>query len=323
MSVSMTDDELEKFKVEINLVEYVRAQGYEIDTYKSSRSSIILRKGDDKLIIGTDQDGHGIYFSVREEADNGSIIDFVQKRQGINLGQVRKELRPWIGVAPTPESFSYRPKQGRQRAPKPEPSSKDRQRVTAEYMRMWPQPLGGHPYLRNRGIESVILEDHRFKDRIKRDGKGNAVFPHYDRQGLIGYELKNKDFTGFAPGGEKRLWYSANLGRERRVMFVESAIDALSHAQLEAREGRSDAQETAYVSFGGQLSGEQFELLKSAVIKARERGSEIVIGVDNDPDGDKYAEKIWEIAPEAEAKREVPGCKDWNEEINKELINAR
>ena len=93
-------DELERFKSQINLAEYAQAQGYEIDRKESSRASTVMRSGGDKIIVATDTDGHGIYFSVRDDADHGSIIDFVQKRQGLNLGQVRKELRPWIGDRP-------------------------------------------------------------------------------------------------------------------------------------------------------------------------------------------------------------------------------
>ena len=91
-------DELERFKSRINLTEYMAAQGYQLDKTESSRHSVVMRSlGDDKLIVAKGQDGHWVYFSVRDEADNGSIIDFVQRRQGLNLGQVRRELRLWIG----------------------------------------------------------------------------------------------------------------------------------------------------------------------------------------------------------------------------------
>jgi hypothetical protein len=114
------DDELERFKSQISLAEYAQAQGYEIDHRESGRASLVMRNGDDKIIVATDADGHGIYFSVRDDADNGSVIDFVQMRQGLNLGQVRKELRGWC-----PGSSSYSPvtTSAADRPRKQEPSS--------------------------------------------------------------------------------------------------------------------------------------------------------------------------------------------------------
>ena len=32
------------------------------------------------------------------------------------------------------------------------------------------------------------------------------VFPHFDREGPCGYEIKNQGFAGFAVGGTKGLW---------------------------------------------------------------------------------------------------------------------
>lgn len=52
----------------------------------------------DKVIVKRDADQHDVYFSLRDERDDGSIIDFAMRRKGLNLGQVRKELRPWIGL---------------------------------------------------------------------------------------------------------------------------------------------------------------------------------------------------------------------------------
>ncbi len=190
-------NELEAFKSEINLTEFAATQGYVIDRKESSRSSIVMRREDgDKIIVARDRrDNHWVYFSVRDEKDNGSLIDFVQHRNGLNLGEVRKLLRPWIGKGsspPRPPAHSYAPV---------EPSSKNRARVAAEYSRM--QPLSRHPYLeQERNIPAAVLSDQRFAGCIRIDGRGNAVFPHFD-DGVCGYELKNRGFTGFSKGGEK------------------------------------------------------------------------------------------------------------------------
>src|SRR5580692_9505185 len=97
----MMDVELESFKSKIDLRAYAAGQGYQLDRKESWRGSAVMRHpAGDKIVIKRGADGHFVYFSVRRDDDNGSIIDFVQKRQRLSLGAVRKELRPWIGQSP-------------------------------------------------------------------------------------------------------------------------------------------------------------------------------------------------------------------------------
>lgn len=301
------DDELERFKSGINLAEYAEAHGYEIDGRESSKASTVMRKGDDKIVVATDQDGHGVYFSVRNDADNGSIIDFIQKRQGINLGKVRQELRPWTGS----NSSSYRPKRKpeAQRPSKPQPSTGDRRQVLANFSKMQPTD-GHHDYLEDvRKISQETLEDPRFAGMVRKDERGNAVFPHYDQDGLSGYELKNEDFTGFSKGGQKAVWQSSNIDDAEKVVIVESAIDALSHAQL------GGDPEAAYLSTGGSLSDFQKELIRALMRKAAERDAEIIIATDDDEAGRRLREELEEMAPPGAkiSGQECEGGKDWNE----------
>ena len=177
----------------------------------------------DKDIFKRGMYGHYFFFSVRDDRDNGSIIDWVQHRsRGMSLGAVRKELRPWIGQPPIPvPAFAPLHK-----------TEKDRMRVEAAYARM-KDAVDGHPYLeRERAIPRALLGSDRFAGRVRIDDRSNAVFPHFDAQGLSGYELKNIGFTGFASGGSKGLWLSQEMPDDNRLIFCEAAIDALSHAVL-------------------------------------------------------------------------------------------
>jgi hypothetical protein len=305
------EDELERFKTGINLAEYAESQGYQVDRKESSRASTVMRQGGDKIIVATDQDGHGIYFSVRDGLDHGSIIDFVQRRQGLNIGQARKALRPWLD-SPSP---SHRPKVERkpeaERARKPEPSTADRQRVLAVWMTLTPAE-GRHPYLESeRKLSRATLADPRFIGMVRRDARGNAVFPHYDRQGLAGYELKNAGFTGFGKHGTKAIWHSANLASAPRVVIVESAIDAMSHAQV------SKDREAAYLSTGGSMSEHQRDLVRGVLAKAAVRGAEVVLATDRDEAGRKLAQEVARLAPAGArlSRLEPANGKDWNDQL--------
>lgn len=95
--------ELEPFKTNINLVEFAINQfGYTVDVVRSSPNSIVLRKGEaEKLIVTRDVDGHYVYFApiTSYQNDWGSIIDFIQARQRVTLGQVRVILRSYQGTS--------------------------------------------------------------------------------------------------------------------------------------------------------------------------------------------------------------------------------
>src|ERR1700722_7521028 len=93
-------DELEEFKRRINLTEYAAAIGYRLDRRASSRNSAVMsHPAGDKIIVAKGEDGHWVYFSVRDDRDHGSIIDFEQRRKGGTLGEIRKVLRPWMSGA--------------------------------------------------------------------------------------------------------------------------------------------------------------------------------------------------------------------------------
>jgi hypothetical protein len=87
------DAELEEFK-RLDLRAYAASLGYTLDRQESWRGSAVMRNAaDDKIIIKRENDGHYVYFNVRDDADNGTIIDFALRRKCRSLGGVRKEPR--------------------------------------------------------------------------------------------------------------------------------------------------------------------------------------------------------------------------------------
>jgi Toprim-like/Protein of unknown function (DUF3991) len=260
--------------------------------------------GDDKVIIKRGLDSHYIYFSVRDDRDNGSIIDFVQFRQRLSLGAVRKELRAWIGAPPVPvPAFPSLPK-----------TEKDRVKVETAYAAMQ-DTIDRHPYLeRERALPSALLTLERFAGRVSMDGRGNAIFPHFDAQGLSGYEIKNKGFTGYASGGSKALWLSHEMSKDNRLVVTESAIDALSHAVLFPDD------HARYASMGGKPNPQQPELIRGAIARMPV-GSEIVAAMDADADGAALAgvvRKAVELSGRTDLRfvmQEPFGFKDWNDQL--------
>lgn len=273
-----SDIELDLFKREIDLRQFAVSLGYKIDRRESWRGSTVLRRGGDKIVVKRHGNGHYVFFSVREDEDHGTIIDFVQRRENLSLGAVRKVLRPWIGRPAAPPQF-----------PALEPTSPDRMRVEGAYRRMSEVPR--YPYLeQDRCVPAVVLRSPRFVGRMRMDFRGNTVFPHFDAAGLCGYEIKNRGFTGFAAGGQKGLWFSQTRRDDRRLILTESAIDALSHAAL-----FPDAEDrTRYASLGGKPSTRPMGLLQTSIAELPEE-AELIAAFDADPAGRGLADEIRQV----------------------------
>ncbi|WP_417850294.1 toprim domain-containing protein [Thalassoglobus sp.] len=274
-------EELEAMK-RIDFCQYVASRGFVLDRKKSSRASIVMRHSNgDKLIVGRTPNGQYIYFNAKGN-DSGSIIDFVQTRDRVSLGEVRKILRPWLNGSTIPIN---------ELPPLPiklQPSEHDAAQVLANWMKA--KPLWKtHPYLEyERQIPREILTSPLLRDRIRIDDRKNAVFPHFNQSGLCGFELKNRGFTGFSPGGIKGLACTRPQPDDQQMIICETAIDMLSYAAVKGLDGKR------LFSTAGQISPSQAECLKTAVSKMPEDVM-IVLALDNDKGGYELAEKIAEV----------------------------
>jgi hypothetical protein len=296
-------DELERFKREINLTEFAAARGYRIDRRKSSRGSVVMRDAgtSDKIIIAKrEEDQHWTYFSVRDHRDNGTVVDFVQRRGGATLGGVRKELRAWTGSErPTVRLDDYVPTL----------ASPARDRAAVQRLFTAARAATDSRYLNSRGIRPETLSAARFRDAFRIDARGNVLFPHRDDQGVCGFESKNHQWTSFASGGTKALWMSSSEPTDNRLVFVESAIDALSYYQLRSTKS------ARYASTAGELGQQQLELVRRA-LSSMPAESIVALAFDADVAGEKLAATVAGVAKGVTLQREhSPIGKDWNDAI--------
>ena len=304
----MHDDELHRFKSDIPLVQYAAERyGYERDRRESSVACHVLRQPStgDKIVVRRDDDGHWTYFSVRDDRDHGTIVDFVGRRgRHASLGEVRQELRQWLGSSrPVPDYA-------------PPPARRDPGRSPADAF-LAARAADASPYLASRGLSSETLRDPRFARTWRIDARGNVLFVHKDDDEVItGFEIKNRGFTGFATGGTKAAWRSARCEGDRALVVTESAIDALSHYQLHP-EGRST---TRYVSTAGQPSPSQMDLL-DRVFARLPFDTTVVAAVDSDAAGRDLANRIRALAhghAHLAFRRDAPErAKDWNDVLQR------
>lgn len=263
-------------KQSVNLSQYAAAQGYELDRKKSTRSSLVMRHATtgDKIIVSK-KAANWVYFSVHDDRDNGTIVDFIEKRTNKSLPEIGRELAAWSGGAGALPVYSL---------PDVQEQVYDAGRIRRAFQ--WMKPTTAHPYLiGERKIPADVLADSCFVGRIFQDRYGNAVFPHQNGQGVCGLELKNTDKGVFMRGSEKALWLGNINPADTVLTLAEAAIDALSHFAL------FRPQNASYGAVSGGMKDNQFDCL-IAVTRKMPSLQKIILAVDNDQGGEKIASRI-------------------------------
>lgn len=299
--------ELENFKTKIDLRDYAISVGFQYVRRQSSpHSSVLKHPNGDKIVVARMPWRHYVYFNVHSGGrhDSGSIIDFVSVRDRCSIGEVRKTLRSWNG------SFSYADRTEAPLLPTLKPSSQNAALVFAAWTRA-EKIVGGKNYLvQDRAIPFSIVSDPIFEGRIRADQRSNVLFAHHNRSGVCGYEVKNRGFTGFSPGGTKGLFYSQPQDSDQEMVICETAIDLLSVAAIEGTENRR------FFSMAGQPSPHQIELLQSASTKMNGKPN-VLLAMDNDEAGIRMAKLLRSALAETCQKiseHYPPGAgQDWND----------
>ena len=291
-----------RLKQEINLTQYAAYMGYEIDRRKSTRNSIAMRLDNaDKVIISKRQ-GTWVYFSVYDDKDNGTVIDFVKNRTTKSLFEIGQELHIWLGgniALPEPKNYVQHVEEK-----KPEP---ERIKRLFNYC----SPATNHAYLKRRGITEAVLRSARFCGRVFQDRYKNAVFPHFKERKVCGLELKGENTGLFVRGSEKTLWRSNIRKNDNTLIISESPINAISYQILHS------LRTAFYVSTGGGFSAQQGDTIRKLVELPMIK--KITLIMDNDQGGDILTKRLNTVINDAGYNGEItnhcPNARgfDWND----------
>ena len=289
----------------IDLPLLAEQMGYVKDANESTQQSLKYRKGSEVIIMGLAQDGTWSYFNSQAAGDQGGVMQFTRCRLGkaeASWREVCDFLRPYLnGVDAAP----HRPQQETSA-----PKTWEKDHTAARQAWMSAEPLTS-TYLRERGIRAETLAVYA-QDQIRQDWRGNVLFAHRDQfENVVGFEVKSKNWAGFAKGGQKALGvYGASEARQHavRIVIVESGVDALSLAQIEGR------RDTLYISTGGSVGQRTIAELKALI--DRHPGIKVCLGFDNDAPGDLFAASVAEKLGHL-TDRLRPNQKDWNDDLGK------
>lgn len=300
------DQEIDRFKTNINLSEYAASIGYLVDPNRTTKNSISMKSGSDRIIITKNADNnHWIYFAVGAVKDSGTIIDFIQKRGSRNFGYIRKELRKWLGWSRRPKvrpgTFVRNVK----------PLKKTELQILMEYESLAPisEESPAIEYLFSRGIKNEIVLSDRLRNKIKTDEYDNVIFPHFDGKSVIGWEKKNKNFTGFPEGTDKSIWFAEHMDGDQAKVIVESGIEGLSYYALDPERLKN----AWLISTAGAWGKTTEKMIKVAIEKYP--NEKIILAFNNDEDGRKYDKRMTDFINsigQFEIVIEKPVNNDWN-----------
>jgi len=295
------------FKRDIDLIAFAcdPRYGYERDRKKSShRFPVLKHPSGDKISISRAADGTWLYYSFRDDRDNGSILDFVMHRDGARSpADACRLIASYHGTHALPRSAPQQPSP---------PPLRPFDREAFAPLLATTRALSDLSYLvQTRGLNASLVRHRRFASSIGQDADGRTIFFHRDELGICGWEVKSPGWTGFALGGKKTLWSSEEAANDKTLVLAESSIDALSFAQLHP------LPHVRYKSFAGDFGRFQLDLITAAAATLPVDGK-VILAVDNDAGGDRFAMRLTSAL--AECRRAVVRCsprdhKDWNDAL--------
>lgn len=297
------DAELERMRAGISCATLLERHGWLLDREESTRRAPKYRRGEGEILI-VNHDGRGWWDPTGTA--KGDVFALAQRlNPGLNFGEIRKLLRPLVGLAPTwPTAHGNRQRRAGSAA------------TPAERWSTRP-PLCGHgpvwTYLTlGRGLPPVVLNAASRADILREGAYGNAWFAHRDTAGEVSHvEIRGPDYRGALAGGQKALFRLATAATPKRLAITEAPIDALSLAALEGM--RPD---TLYAATGGGIGpGTETALDRLLAGLVGVPGAVLLAASDANDAGERHAARLAEIAGgriACERLRPVEGV-DWND----------
>ena len=300
------DAELERFRRGVNCATLLEgwSPAWRLDRRESTRRALKYRREEGEVLI-VNHDGRG-WWDPQSTA-KGDVFDLVQYLDpNLNFGQVRRELRRFVGVAP---NFQ------------PALSSRDKNDPSTPIAARWmarPRLRRGSAiwaYLAGtRRLPARILEVAQRADILREGPYGSAWFAHRDDANAVTHvEIRGPGFKGSLRGGSKSLFRLPGAGpRHSRLVIAEAPIDTLSVAAIEGI--RAD---TLYAATGGGMGPGTVQAIERLLPQmAQSSHALLASGTDANRAGERYAARHAELAAGAGIAFErlaPPTGTDWND----------
>jgi hypothetical protein len=307
------DEEVERLRMGVSCATLLEkmAPGWALDRRESTKRCLKYRRGEEVVIVN--HDGRG-WWDPKSTA-KGDVFNLVQHLDGsLNFGEVRKILRPFVGISPVfPEMLR---EHRRDRPDLPIAERWSQRPKLQRNSRAW-------RYLTEiRHLPPAILLQAITADVVREGFYGSGWFAHRDDDGAVSHiEVRGPDFKGSLRGGTKVLFrFGAAAEPPRRMAVAEAPIDALSLAAID--DLRSD---TIYLATDGGMGPSTLSAIRGGLAAIVATGGGVLCSaVDANTAGERYAVQHFKLAEAAGISFErlrppIPGG-DWNEVLKQRKV---
>lgn len=311
--------QINEIKLHCDIVEYVKSQGYEVETHGSRKYHLKLH---DSLVL----DAAKQTFNWYAQQKHGDVLSLAQLdlSSGAEIrtaSEARKYLFQMLHVPSLhitqPVVSVSTPKENRPKAELhvPEPDPNKWKRIYA-YL------------LYQRGISPKVFHWLKDKGLIYPDERGNLIYIGRDENGKTDYAAKKgtltgSNFRGVESGSDFKARCSWNLDAKPKTVFVtEAAVDAWSLMSFFADSGK-DFTQYGYISleccYGGPLI---HHLQKNPQIET------VYLCQDKDEAGIRSRKECRQLLADAGIQinmidRFPHYGKDWNEQLQNKRMEER
>ncbi|MEP2026943.1 MAG: toprim domain-containing protein [Reichenbachiella sp.] len=281
-------DEIADFKQNINLPSVAESLGFVLNKSKSSISTVVMAhpvNNETFHFFTNAKTKDQLFRNIHNSKQVGTVIDLYQLMSpGLNLGQVRVALRPFLNLPPTRRQFTISPS-FQQRNPDDSVNQFIVHKLTNTH------------FLNSRGIKDDTLFSQKFNNTINQvhlhSSKynktfENTAFPIKHKGITLGLDVRNKTKEGsfkHAAATSKRslgVWTSNKPDQTDKILIVESPIDALAHYQSNPIKNKG----TFYIATNGQPSEQHVIIIKEFIDELDP--PVIALGNDNDNAGIRF-----------------------------------
>ena len=288
-----------------------------LDRAESTRRCLKYRRGAGEVLI-VNHDGRGWWDPM--SSAKGDVFSLVRHLDpGLTFGQACDVLRAFLGLTPTYPPAERR--RGGRAAAVPFGARWARSGTVRQGSPAWRYLTGARAL-----PDAVVLA--AVEAGVLREGpRASAWFAHRDHAGrLTGIEMRGPAWRGFSPGGAKTLFrlpgrvpgcHTVAGRRPARVCVTEAAIEVMSLAGLEGlRAG------TLYLGVAGGMGPGTAAALERLLSELSGDPAAVLVAATNaDAAGERYAERLREIAAAADVRSErlLPpgGENDFNDVLRK------
>lgn len=233
-TMSSHDAELEQMRAGVSCAVLLERHPppWQLDEKQSTRHCLKYRRAESEILLVT-HEGRG-WWDPGSTA-KGDVFGLVQYlNPGLNFGEVRKLLRPFIGLSPSyPIHEACQAKVG----------------PVVPFDVKWDsrrRPARGSPTWRylteQRRLPPPIVLAAVYADALREGPYASAWFAHRDHEAtLTGIEMRGPDYRGFSPGGEQDLVPTAGQVEDQQRPGASSRGGRSADRRHERRRRRTSA----------------------------------------------------------------------------------